>query len=192
MPLFNYEVRDATGTVRTGTSEAENQEILTARLQQQGFQVQGVVKTRAQTPHKPRPLKRHHRIRPEDRLLFWLEFSLLLDQAVPLLRALEIAAEQTQSNKLQQALHLAMDHMSTGETLFAAVARHPDAFNAIEIGMIRIAEVGGALPDTVRRLVSYLEGDAQRRREQQWRLTQLTIFAVALVLLFLGVMRPGH
>jgi type II secretory pathway component PulF len=45
MPVYQYTVRDSTGAVRTGTSEAENQEILKRRLQEQGFQVSDLKQT---------------------------------------------------------------------------------------------------------------------------------------------------
>ena len=46
MPVFQYTVRDQTGAVRTGTSEAESQEILKRRLVEQGFQVNEVSATK--------------------------------------------------------------------------------------------------------------------------------------------------
>ena len=45
MAVFQYTVRDATGNMRTGTSEAENPEILKRRLQEQGFVVSDVKQT---------------------------------------------------------------------------------------------------------------------------------------------------
>ena len=39
MATFSYTVRDASGATRSGTSDAENQEILRRRLQEQGFTV---------------------------------------------------------------------------------------------------------------------------------------------------------
>ena len=45
MPVYQYTVRDATGAMRSGTSEAENQDILKKRLQEQGFTVNDVKQT---------------------------------------------------------------------------------------------------------------------------------------------------
>ena len=39
MPNFAYSIRDATGSVFGGTSEAENEDILRRRLTEQGFTV---------------------------------------------------------------------------------------------------------------------------------------------------------
>ena len=45
MATFSYTVRDASGQTRTGTSEAENAEILKRRLQEQGFTVADIKQT---------------------------------------------------------------------------------------------------------------------------------------------------
>ncbi len=46
MPVYQYTVHfDTTGAVRTGTSEAVNQDILKKRLQEQGFAVSDMKQT---------------------------------------------------------------------------------------------------------------------------------------------------
>jgi len=47
MATFAYTVRDSAGQTRTGTSEAESEEILRRRLQEQGFTVADIKKTGA-------------------------------------------------------------------------------------------------------------------------------------------------
>jgi type II secretory pathway component PulF len=192
MPTYQYTVRDATGAMRTGRSEAESEEILKRRLLEQGFTVQAVttVKTSA---FAVKPARRMHRlIRQEDRTVFWLEFSLLLDCNTPLLRALEIGAEQTASARMRETLHKVMDELGTGGTLFDAMSRYPEAFDQAAVGMMRAGDVGGSLPEAVRRLSRYLEAADERRREERQRNLITAILLAISVLLFLAVMRPGH
>ncbi|MBI3910646.1 MAG: hypothetical protein HY320_06905, partial [Armatimonadetes bacterium] len=51
MPTFQYTIRDNAGQVRTGTAEADNQQVLSRRLQEQGFQIQAI--TRAKAVRRP-------------------------------------------------------------------------------------------------------------------------------------------
>ncbi len=182
MPQFQYTVRDAIGTTRNGTTEAENAETLKRRLQEQGFHVNDV-KRAAQAGRYDR-LKSvaalHYAIRQEDRLVFWLEFSLLLDSNTPLLRALEIAAEQTASRKMRETLHKVRAEIEAGSPLFEAMGRCPQAFDRAAVGMIRAGDVGGTLPEAVRRFYRYLEADTNRRAEARQR----SIIAAVLLAAF--------
>jgi len=193
VPFFQYTIRDARGELRSGACEADNPDVLNRRLREQGFDVQSVVMASGSARSTPRPARRHRRIRSKDRLIFWMQLSLLLDQDVPLLRALEVTAEQTTSDKLRRIVHEMMARMSAGETFFRALACHTDAFDSVAAGMIRISDVaGGGLPETVRRLVSYLEADSVRRRDSHQRLCVVAGLSVVLLLLCLCAMRLAH
>jgi general secretion pathway protein F len=192
MPLFQYSLLDAIGVLRTGTMEAENDEILKRRLEAQGFRVREVKRV----PDPNRGVRRnrmHGGIRSEDRLAFWLEFALLLDSNTPLLRALQITAEQAASRKMRAALHSVMEEVEAGIALFDALDRRPKAFDSIAVGMIRAGEVGGALPEAVRRYCRYLEADMRQGVETRQRgvIIALMLAAISTILLFCFLFHPG-
>ena len=97
MPTFQYTVRDATGAVRTGTSEAENQDVLKRRLQEQGFSVNDVKQTAAKSKKSTGGFGR---VKLKDLSIFCRQFSTMVDAGVSLVRALDVLGEQTQSPKL--------------------------------------------------------------------------------------------
>jgi len=47
MPTYAYQVRDASGVLRNGTSEAENPDVLARRLREQGFVISEIKQTRS-------------------------------------------------------------------------------------------------------------------------------------------------
>jgi len=83
MPVFQYSVRDATGALRTGSSEAESQEILKRRLQEQGFQVNEV----KQTGKSKQAGTGFGRVKLNDLSIFCRQFSTMIDAGVSLVRA---------------------------------------------------------------------------------------------------------
>src|SRR4051794_1798645 len=102
MPVFTYTVRDQTGAVRTGTSEAENQEILKRRLQEQGFQVNEVAATKGKK--KKSAGAGFGRVKLADLSIFCRQFSTMIDAGVSLVRALDVLGEQTQNPKLKRII----------------------------------------------------------------------------------------
>ena len=84
MPVFQYTVRDATGNVRTGTSEAESQDLLKRRLQEQGFTVSDVKQTAANAKKKG---VGWGSVKLKDLSIFCRQFSTMVDAGVSLVRS---------------------------------------------------------------------------------------------------------
>ena len=101
MAVFQYTVRDQTGNVRTGTSEAENPEVLKRRLQEQGFTVSDVKQT---AKSKKKAGGGWGRVKLKDLSIFCRQFSTMIDAGVSLVRSLDVLGEQTQNPKLRRIL----------------------------------------------------------------------------------------
>src|ERR1700737_1632840 len=102
MPVFQYTVRDSTGAVRTGTSEAESQDILKRRLQEQGFAVSELKQTAA--ARKKKSGGGYGRVKLKDLSIFCRQFSTMIDAGVSLVRALDVLGEQTANPKLKRII----------------------------------------------------------------------------------------
>ena len=90
MPVFQYTVRDSTtGAMRVGTSEAESQEILSRRLQEQGFQVTDVKQT---GKGKKNTGGGWGKVKLNDLALFCRQFSTMIDAGVSLVPYLPVNA----------------------------------------------------------------------------------------------------
>jgi type IV pilus assembly protein PilC len=185
MPVFQYTVRDATGAVRTGTSEAENQEILKRRLQEQGFTVNDLKQTSA--AKKANPGGGWGRVKLGDLSIFCRQFSTMIDAGVSLVRALDVLGEQTQNPKLKRILHDIQTEVESGQTLSKAMQKYPKVFNNLFIGLIRAGEVGGVLEESLQRLSHFLEKDMELRRKVKAALTYPAIVVVVALLIVLGL-----
>ncbi len=182
MPTFAYTFRDAMGTVRSGTSEAESAEILRKRLQEQGFTVTEVRQIRAQ-----RPGGGWGRVKLSDLAIFCRQFSTMQDAGVSIVRSLDVLAQQTQSPKLRRILIDIQAEVEAGQTLSKAMSKYPNVFSNLFIGLIRAGEVGGVLEESLQRLAAFLEADVALRRKVRAAMTYPTIVVIAALAIVIGL-----
>jgi type IV pilus assembly protein PilC len=185
MPVFQYTVRDATGQVRTGTSEAESQDILKRRLQEQGFQISDVKQTGS--GRKANPGGGFGKVKLADLSIFCRQFSTMIDAGVSLVRALDVLGEQTQNPKLKRILRDIQTEVESGQTLSKSMQKYPKVFNNLFIGLIRAGEVGGVLEEALQRLSHFLEKDMELRRKVKAALTYPAIVVVVAIAIVLGL-----
>jgi type IV pilus assembly protein PilC len=185
MPVFQYTVRDSTGAVRTGTSEAENQDILKKRLQEQGFAVSDLKQTAS--GKKKGAASGFGRVKLKDLSIFCRQFSTMIDAGVSLVRSLDVLGEQTQNPKLKRILREIQVEVESGQTLSKSMQKYPKVFNNLFIGLIRAGEVGGVLEESLQRLSHFLEKDMELRRKVKAALTYPTIVVVVAILIVLGL-----
>lgn len=185
MATFSYTVRDAAGQTRSGTSEAENAEILRRRLQEQGFTVADITQTAA--GKRKAAGGGWGRVKLADLSIFCRQFSTMIDAGVSLVRALDVLAEQTQNPKLRRMLTDIQQEVESGQTLSKSMSKYPKTFNNLFIGLIRAGEVGGVLEEALQRLSGFLEKDMELRRKVKAALTYPVIVVVVAVGIVVGL-----
>jgi len=184
MPVFQYTVRDQTGAVRTGTSEAESQEILKRRLQEQGFTVNEVAATKGK---KKKAGGGYGRVKLKDLSIFCRQFSTMIDAGVSLVRALDVLGEQTQNPKLKRIIKEIQVDVESGGTLSKSMQKFPRVFSNLFVGLIRAGEVGGVLEEALQRLSHFLEKDMELKRKVKSAMTYPIIVMFVAVAIVLGL-----
>ena len=185
MPIYQYTVRDATGAMRSGTSEAENQDILKKRLQEQGFTVNDVKQTGQSQKRKAGG--GWGKVKLNDLSIFCRQFSTMIDAGVSLVRALDVLGEQTSNPKLKRILREIQTEVESGQTLSKSMAKYPKVFNNLFIGLVRAGEVGGVLEEALQRLSHFLEKDMELRRKVKSALTYPVIVVIVALMIVLGL-----
>lgn len=174
MPVYSYTFRDASGGTQKGTAEAENEEILRKRFEEQGFTITEVTVIRA----RGTKAKRYGRVKLTNLSIFCRQFSTMVDAGVSLVRCLDVLGQQTQDPKLKKILLDIGERVEGGESLSRAMQRHPKTFSNLFIGLIRAGEVGGVLEESLQRLSHFLEKDVELRRKVKAALTYPVLVAV--------------
>jgi type IV pilus assembly protein PilC len=191
MATYQYVAKDALGKVITGTSEAENEQILVRRLREKGYWVQKVNPARSATRQQAqaRPssgaLASLGRVSGRDLAVFCRQFATMIDAGVSLVRCLAVLEEQTGSARLRGIIREIQAAVESGETLSRALTRWPRVFNNLFTGLVRAGEVGGVLDETLNRLATFLEENERLRRRVKAAMTYpvlVLIFATVVVI----------
>ncbi len=174
MPVYSYTFRDATGGSQKGTAEAESEEILRKRFDEQGLTITEITMIKA----RGKKQKTYGKVKLTNLSIFCRQFSTMVDAGVSLVRCLDVLGQQTQDPKLRKILMDIGERVEGGESLSRAMQRHPRTFSNLFIGLIRAGEVGGVLEESMQRLSQFLESDVTLRRKVKSAMTYPVLVAV--------------
>lgn len=167
MPVYSYTFRDASGGTQKGTADAESEDVLRKRFEEQGFTITEITMIKARSA-KP---KRYGKVKLTNLSIFCRQFSTMVDAGVSLVRCLDVLSQQQQDPKLKKILTDIGEKVEGGESLSRAMQRHPRTFNSLFIGLIRAGEIGGVLEESLQRLSGFLEAEVALRRKVKSALT---------------------
>ncbi|MGH2555661.1 MAG: type II secretion system F family protein [Actinomycetota bacterium] len=159
---YEYKVRDQSGKVVGGTLVADNEQLVVNRLREMGY-----------TPLKigvqsSGGMKREISIRKKAKLkdlaVFSRQFSTMVNSGLPILRALSILEQQTESSIIAKAVVQVRTEIERGSSLSAALEKHPKVFNNLYVSMVQSGETGGVLEAVLERLANNLEREVALRQ----------------------------
>jgi len=185
MPNYAYTIRDATGSVISGTSEAENEDILSKRLSEQGFVVVDVKQVKSA---QKKIGGGFGGIKKNELAVMCRQFSTMIDAGVNLVRCLTVLSDQAVSPKLKAILSDIRGEVEGGSTLTRALEKYPTIFDRLFVGLVNAGEVGGALEESLQRLSQFLEKDVELRRKVKAAMTYPTMILGFAGIVVLGLM----
>lgn len=120
-------------------------------------------------------------------VLFSRELLALLGSGLSLVEALQTLAEKESRSETRKLLADVLDHLYQGESLSAAIARHPEAFPPLYVASVRASEKTSNLHEALNRYVAYeAQLDILRKKVVAASIYPLLLLAVGgLVALFL-------
>jgi len=187
MPVFVYEVRDATGQLKRDTIEAQNIRMATQRLQEQKYTV---INIRERTTSVGQTdlaswYSKFKRVNEQALVVFSRQFATMINAGLAMVRCLDILSEQTEDKKLQQTLIQVRRDVEGGATLSSALGKHPQVFSTLYTSMVKAGEMGGVLDEVLERLASFMEKDFSLKKKVKSALTYpVVILIMALAIVF--------
>jgi type IV pilus assembly protein PilC len=180
---YEYKVRDQSGKVVGGTLVADNEQLVVNRLREMGY-----------TPLKVgvkggSGMKREFNIRKKakmkDLAVFSRQFSTMVNSGLPILKALTILEQQTESSIIAKAVVAVRIEIERGSSLSAALDKHPKVFNNLYVAMVQSGETGGVLEAVLERLADNLEREVALRQRIKSAMTYpiVVLGFVSLILL---------
>jgi general secretion pathway protein F/type IV pilus assembly protein PilC len=161
MPEFSYTARTISGEDVAGRITAANRrETLTLLAGQSLFPLRVEPLGTAPPSWLPR-----RRIKVQLVATNLSQLADLLQNGVPMLKALEILAEQAPQRELAEVLGEIRDLVAEGTSLDDAMARHPRVFGELTVSMVRAGSEGAFLENALKRTADFLE----LQEEMKWR-----------------------
>ena len=188
MATYAYTVRDAAGTMRSGTSEAENPDVLAKRLREQGFVISEIKAAKAKKAGGTW-IQNLQKVKLTELSIFCRQFSTMIDAGVSLVRCLDVLSQQQSNPRLKRIIIDVQREVEAGNTLSKSLAKYPTVFSNLFIGLVRAGEVGGVLEETLQRLSTFLEKDVEMKRKIKSAMTYPTIVMSAAVIIVVGLCR---
>jgi type IV pilus assembly protein PilC len=182
---YDYKVRDRTGNLVTGQLAGDSETLVLEKLRQMGMTPVEVKKANAGL--KMEINLRPGRVKLKQVAIFCRQFATMVNSGLPILRALSILADQTESKELAKVLVQARTDVEQGSSLSAAMGKHPKAFNNTFIAMVKAGETGGVLDDVLLQLADQIEKEVSLRRQIKSAMTY-PVVVVALVVLIMSAM----
>jgi type IV pilus assembly protein PilC len=124
---------------------------------------------------------------------FTRQLATLQDAGLPILRSLNILAEQAKPGPLKTALFGVSEEVEGGATLSEAMSKHPKAFNRLYVNMVAAGETGGVLDTILLRLAEFMEKAQRLKAKIKGAMiypSVVIMFAVGIVTMIMIVVVP--
>ena len=180
MGRLRYQAIDQGGKVRRGTVVAFHEGDLEDRLRDRGLTLisskpvkdDGKISKLAGGKIKPRML-----------VEFYRRFAQTVEMGLPILTGLEENAKVIPSKPLKRVIEDVKGALEDGSTLFDAMGRFPKIFEKLDLGIIRMGEQSGVLPQCLNDLADFQEW----REDLRGTIKRATIYPCFVLLAITGV-----
>jgi type IV pilus assembly protein PilC len=177
MPVFNYTARTLTGELQSGSLDLPTRDEVVAHLRKNRMIV-----VKVQQAPKDIKISFGSGIGTRDVVIFTRQFATMINSGLPLVQALDILAEQTESKALKDVTHAVVYDVESGHTLADALRKHPKAFSELYVNMVAAGEAGGILDTILLRLATFMEkNDALVRKVKGAAIYPAVIMSVAAI-----------
>ncbi len=137
--------------------------------------------------------KPHKKVKMDDKMTFFQHLSTLISSGTPLLQAIKISGEQSQSTRMRRVLEEVAGRVAAGSSLNAAAANYPQVFERHWIEVIRTGEITGKMNAVLLDLNRQIRESRETRRKVMGALMYpviLILFAIVAVTVMLWLVVP--
>jgi type IV pilus assembly protein PilC len=186
---YEYKVRDAAGSMKTGTLTAESPTQVATKLKQMGYAPLSITQKNAGMQKELSiPGFGKKKVRLKDLAVFSRQFATMINSGLSLLRALNILTEQTENAELARVLGEVRNDIETGNSLSSAMGKHPDTFPPLMVNMCRAGEVGGFLDSVLMQIATNYEAEVKLRGKVKAAMTYPVVVLCIALLAVVGML----
>jgi len=178
MAKFQWEAITRAGERKRGEMDAENAQIVEARLRADGLNVQRIRKESGIGQ-----ITIGTGVSPKDLQIFTRQLATMIDAGLPLVQCLEILAAQTPNKIFARILGQVKSAVEQGATFSESLRKHPKVFDELYVNLVAAGEVGGILDTILNRLAVYIEKAVKLKAQ----LKSAMFYPIAILVVAIGV-----
>jgi len=185
MKKFVYEARDrATNKLVKASLQAESESSAAQLLVKQGFVPLSI---KEQIGDGTLLSRITGRITVKDKVVFTRQLATLIGAGLPLSQSLHTVLDQTSNKQLQSVIQEIAADVEGGKSLSLAFGKHPHVFDGVFISLVSAGELSGTLDESLQRVASQQEKDADTMGKIKGALTYpiIVLFVIFGVLAFM-------
>ena len=183
MSTFFFRAVDVAGVPSRGEVDAESKAQVSEQLRERGLIVLDVSE-KSEALRLESFLDRFRGIKTRDLSVFARQFSTLVASGMPMLRSLYTLEDQTEDERLKDAIAGVRNDVEAGSSLADAMERRPQIFDTLFRAMVRSGESSGRLDDALERVAFQLEKmDALKRQVRSAMMYPAFIFTAAILIM---------
>jgi type IV pilus assembly protein PilC len=183
MSTYVFRAVDVAGLPSRGEVDAESKAAVTEQLRERGLIVLEVAET-SEAFKLESVFDRFRSIKTRDLAIFARQFATLIQSGMPMLRSLYTLEDQTEDERLKDAIAGIRNDVEAGSSLADAMSRRPQIFDNLFRAMVRSGESSGRLDDALNRISFQLEKlDGLKREIRSAVMYPAFVFAAALVIM---------
>lgn len=187
MPRFQYRAKKGPTEIVTGVVDAANRDEAVEKVSQLGVLPISVVPEEISLGsdsgvRSGASFSLFAGVRSRDVTVFSRQLASLIRSGVPILRALDIITQQSDSPAFRQVLAKIAIDVKEGKSFSTALEAWPKAFSPFYVAMIRSGEDSGMLQDVLLRIAAY----RQKQEEMIARVRTAMAYPVLMALVGIG------
>lgn len=186
MSSFVYAAVDHNGKSVKGKIEAENEQLVLAKLHEQQYHVLNV--TEDKHAAKTGPTTSTKKVKLANMVVFSRQFATMIDAGVAIVRCLDILENQTKDPALRPVIAACKKDVKGGLSLTDAFAKHPNVFSRLYVNMVKAAETGGILDKILDRLSAFLESEQEIRGKIKGAMIYPILVLVFAMMMVVGLL----
>ena len=184
---YAYVVYNRDKKMVEGKLNASNEAAATSLLNYSGYQVLSV-KPVVPFFNLDSLTARFTRVKPSEIIMFSRQLALLLESGTDIVTSLELLQAQTDSATMKHVLGQVINDIRGGNSLSAALSKHPRAFSQLYHRAISAGEQGGNLEEVLRQMANHLERSVTTQKKVTGALRYpIIVFVVALAVVAMMV-----
>jgi type IV pilus assembly protein PilC len=187
MSTYAFRAVDVAGVPSRGEVDADSKGHVTEQLRERGLIVLDVSEKNEQF-RLEQVFDRFRGVKARDMAIFSRQFATLIDSGMPMLRSLHTLEDQTEDERLRDAITGIRQDVEAGSSLADAMERRPQIFDPMFRAMVRSGEASGRLDEALDRVAYQLEKlDALKRQIRSAMMYPAFVFGLAVVILLVVV-----